>query len=245
MNEHQNVKYLSIKNDIKTAIQRNELCADEQILSETKLCTKYQVSRITVTRALNDLVNEGYLYRIQGKGTFVKNKQFAERVSHLTGFAKRMKQQQRSLKSQVIEKSSVPIPPRMADYFHLASDQQVILLKRLRIVDQAPLCLSIAYLMPEVFYWVLLEDMEQQSLYDLLENKYHRHLGKALQEFQVGYLNEPDAKLLDITNQDPCLKLTLFAHVDENQPAQYEETYYLGNQYTYQITLNASSEQED
>lgn len=245
MASNQNAKYILIKNDIKKAIYDHQLEVEARILSEAKLCEKYQVSRITVTKAINELVAEGYLYRIQGKGTFVKGKQISERVQHLSGFAKRMKEQNRTLENKVIAKSSCVIPSRMAEFFHLPADQNVILLKRLRIVDKEPLCLSIAYLLPEVFYWVLLEDMEKESMYELLESKYHFSLGKAIQEFQVGYLNQADAKYLNITSKDPCLKLSLFGYVNMDQPAQYEETYYLGNKYTYQITLDSPKAQEE
>ena len=76
------------------------------------------------------------------------------------------------------------MPVKMANFFNLPSDKNVILLKRLRIVDGKLLCLSIAYLMPEIFYWTTLEDMEHESLYDLLENKYDFKLGNATQEFE-------------------------------------------------------------
>ena len=125
---NQNAKYIQIKNDIKTAIHQNKLGVDARILSEAKLCEKYQVSRITVTKAINELVVEGYLYRIQGKGTFVKGKQISERVQHLSGFAKRMKELNLTVENKVIEKSSCMIPKQMAEFFQLPADQNFILL---------------------------------------------------------------------------------------------------------------------
>lgn len=239
MEKTQPFKYALIKNDIVQAIKTKQLNADDKILSEAKLCKKYNVSRITVTRAINELVAEDYLYRIQGKGTFVKGKQLSEGVSQLSSFTKRMKEKKLKLETRVLETASVTMPVKMASFFNLPSDKNVILLKRLRIVDGELLCLSIAYLMPEIFYWTTLEDMEHESLYDLLENKYDFKLGNATQEFEVGYLNEKDAKFLEISSQDPCLKLSLYSTLSDGRPAQFEETYYVGSKYAYQLLLPA------
>lgn len=239
MEKTQPFKYALIKNDIVQAIKTKQLNADDKILSEAKLCKKYNVSRITVTRAINELVAEDYLYRIQGKGTFVKGKQLSEGVSQLSSFTKRMKEKKLKLETRVLETASVTMPVKMANFFNLPSDKNVILLKRLRIVDGELLCLSIAYLMPEIFYWTTLEDMEHESLYDLLENKYDFKLGNATQEFEVGYLNEKNAKFLEISSQDPCLKLSLYSTLSDGRPAQFEETYYIGSKYAYQLLLPA------
>lgn len=239
MEKTQPFKYALIKNDIVQAIKTKQLNTDDKILSEAKLCKKYNVSRITVTRAINELVAEDYLYRIQGKGTFVKGKQLSEGVSQLSSFTKRMKEKKLKLETRVLETASVTMPVKMANFFNLPSDKNVILLKRLRIVDGELLCLSIAYLMPEFFYWTTLEDMEHESLYDLLENKYDFKLGNATQEFEVGYLNEKNAKFLEISSQDPCLKLSLYSTLSDGRPAQFEETYYVGSKYAYQLLLPA------
>ena len=239
MEKTQPFKYALIKNDIVQAIKTKQLNTDDKILSEAKLCKKYNVSRITVTRAINELVAEDYLYRIQGKGTFVKGKQLSEGVSQLSSFTKRMKEKKLKLETRVLETTSVTMPVKMANFFNLPSDKNVILLKRLRIVDGKLLCLSIDYLMPEIFYWTTLEDMEHESLYDLLENKYDFKLGNATQEFEVGYLNEKNAKFLEISSQDPCLKLSLYSTLSDGRPAQFEETYYIGSKYAYQLLLPA------
>ncbi|OFL82031.1 GntR family transcriptional regulator [Enterococcus sp. HMSC072H05] len=239
MEKTQPFKYALIKNDIVQAIKTKQLNTDDKILSEAKLCKKYNVSRITVTRAINELVAEDYLYRIQGKGTFVKGKQLSEGVSQLSSFTKRMKEKKLKLETRVLETTSVTMPVKMANFFNLPSDKNVILLKRLRIVDGKLLCLSIAYLMPEIFYWTTLEDMEHESLYNLLENKYDFKLGNATQEFEVGYLNEKNAKFLEISSQDPCLKLSLYSTLSDGRPAQFEETYYIGSKYAYQLLLPA------
>ena len=65
-------KYYLVKKEIAQRIESGEIAPDEQIPSERELIEHYQVSRITVRKAIDELAAEGYLYKIQGKGTYVK-----------------------------------------------------------------------------------------------------------------------------------------------------------------------------
>lgn len=230
-------KYRMIIEDIKAQINTGRLKSNDLILSEAQICDRYGVSRITATRAVNDLVSEGYLYRLQGKGTFVKGPQIKEGLPFLSAFTERMKGNNYQLQTKIIQQKSVKIPRKMAEYFNLPLDTMIIYLERLRIVNNEPLCITKSYLIPEIFYWTLLEDMEQESLYNLLEEKYKFKLGKSEQLIEIGYLNKSSAEHLQITEKDPCLKFTLYCYLEDGRPAQYEETYYLGNRYAYKVHL--------
>ena len=230
-------KYNIIKSDIKKQILSHELKKDDRVLSDTRICEKYHVSRITATKAINDLVKEGYLYRIQGKGTFVNSLPISEEISSLCGFAERMKRQNLKLETRVLSCETVSVPKDMQSAFALPFEMKAIMLKRLRIVDGEPLCISISYLMPSIFYWVTGEDMEKESLFNLLENKYTHQLCNAIEELEVGYLPLEDARYLNISADDPCLELTLYCYVDQNEAAMYEKTYYVKDKYKYRIQL--------
>ena len=65
--------YVETKNWIRNYIIKYDLMAGDSLPSERELCEKLNVSRITVVKALNDLVNEGVIIRIQGKGTMVRD----------------------------------------------------------------------------------------------------------------------------------------------------------------------------
>ena len=63
--------YLIIREQLTNLIRANSGQKNFRLPSEQQICTKFQVSRITAKRVLNDLVEEGLVYRIQGKGTFL------------------------------------------------------------------------------------------------------------------------------------------------------------------------------
>lgn len=234
----ENPKYKQIEEDIKQKIESGVYKVNEKIMSESEICKKYEVSRITAVRSINDLVAEGYLIRKKGKGSFVKGKVIKEGESTLMGFSERMQLQNLKVTSKVLEKRLVHAPKEMIDFFNLPKDTEVIFLKRLRIVDDVPLCITFAYLMKDVYNWTLEENFENSSLYDLMENKYHFKLGKGTQLIKVDYLKKSDCKLLKVKEGSPCLKLSLFTSLDDGRVAAYDETYYAEDRYEYMIKLN-------
>lgn len=237
MPERARVKYKRIKDDLKKKIASGEWRSGDRIPSEAQLCKQYNVSRITVSRAIHDLVESGHLSRIQGKGTFVRDAVIQEGILRLSGFAERMKENGRTLETKLIEKGIVPMPSIMVEHFGLAVGDKAILLKRLRIVDGSPFCLSVSYLVPEIFYWALAENLEKDSLYELLESKYETPLGEGTQTVQIAYLPKEDADLMGQSERAPFLKLSLFAYLADGRAAQFEETFYVGDRYVYEMHL--------
>lgn len=81
VNDENKPLYLQIKETILQQIHQKELTPGDKLLSEAQFQKRFNVSRITVRKAIDELVEEGYLTRLQGKGTFVKNRQQAQQQS--------------------------------------------------------------------------------------------------------------------------------------------------------------------
>lgn len=224
--------YKKIKNQIITDIVKGNLKPGDRIPAESKLCEDYSVSRITASRAVNDLVAQGYLVRRRGSGSFVAGGPLQEGVANLKGFSERFRG--RGLTTKVIDIKMMPAPQNVVDHFSLPDGTQMIRLKRLRLVDGKPLCLSISYLMPDVFDWVLKEDLENGSLFALLENKYGCRLGGATQSVLVGYPKcKKDYAHLMVGEGSPCLLLIMYCYLADGRPAQYDESYYVAERYAF------------
>lgn len=228
--------YKIIKNEIKNKIQTQVYLPGQKIPSEAELGVQFNASRITVVRAINDLVSEGFLRREQGKGSFVCH-QINEGVLHLTGFTERMKSHNLDLKTTVLERKYVRIPLKMAKQFKRSTDEKVIFIKRLRVVNNQPLCISHTYFIKNGHEWLIEEPLENQSIYKLLEDKYQQSLGNAKQIFSVGYLDADDSSLLNLNEKNPCLCLTIFAYLSNDEPFEYDQTYYNSSLYQYEINM--------
>ncbi len=83
--------YYKLKQEIVKMIEDEEFTPDELIPSERDMMEKYDISRTTVRKAIDVLVNEGYLYKIHGKGTYVKGKKFSQGLLNLTSCTEMLK----------------------------------------------------------------------------------------------------------------------------------------------------------
>ena len=133
--------------------------------SESKLSERFDVSRVTVRLALDELVAKGLVVRRQGKGTFVAGKQVRHGLDTLRSFHESLRQQGLNADMRLLEKQRVDIPQSLRQHFATAT--QVMLLKRLHLVDGKPVAVGISYL-PDVLNAASWIEAEQQPAYSLL-----------------------------------------------------------------------------
>lgn len=232
-------RYAKIKNTLLDWIKSGRYRPGDRIPPEAQLCTEFGVSRVTVARAIQDLAAQGYLQRRRGSGTFVHGGVMRNGLASLSSFSERMKYMPGQITTRVLEKSVISASEEVAGSLGIKAGDQVIYLKRLRYVDGVPLYIGVSYLRPSVFYWVMCENMEKNSLYDLLENKYGHKLGGAWQSISVGYLESADdCAALGISKDAPCLKIVILCSTTDGTPVQADVDYFKGDSYTYTQYIN-------
>src|SRR5690349_19645318 len=106
--------YDQLKEILRQEIAKGAYRPEEQLPSETQLVQRYNISRTTVRQALNDLVNEGILYRRQGKGTFVAPPKIEQELVRLTDFVEDMAQAGLNPSSKVISLTEEAASPEVA-----------------------------------------------------------------------------------------------------------------------------------
>src|SRR5215472_2708648 len=153
-----------------------EQCASwepgQLIPSELELCQMYAVSRTTVRKALDHLRQEGLLYRIQGKGTFVSPPKLRERFVHqAAGIYEDMASRGVALRTQVLEQTIIPASKTVAADLQLVVGSPVIKLVRLRFVNDEPLLVATTFLPYRSFPGLESEDLNAVSLYGVLREK--------------------------------------------------------------------------
>lgn len=171
---HGTVKYVEVREHLQGRIAK--MNAGEQIPTEPVLCQEYGVSRITVRRAVEDLIHEGLLVREQGRGTFVTEPRFTQQA-HET-FANRVMgfyRQQASLGREVATRmlrNEVTRDPSAAEALDLNPGDEVILLERLRYVNDRLHQHVITYLPASRYPSVATHDFSRGSLFEFLAQNY-------------------------------------------------------------------------
>jgi GntR family transcriptional regulator len=230
-------RYYQLKEIMRERVQSNEWKPGDLIPSERELSEKYGISRMTARQAITDLVNEGLFYREQGKGTFVSERKITQQLMRLTGFTEDIKARGQKPGTKVLSAQMVPADETTAEKLHIDPGTLVFRLQRLRLADDEPLAIELSQTSFKGCEKLLEEDLEQNSLYRLLETKYGIPLLEADQELEAGLASNEDAQLLKISVGRPVLFTRRITYSERNQPIEYAQAVYCGNKYVFHTHL--------
>lgn len=135
-----------------------------QIDTEEQLVQKYGVSRGTVRKALNDLVQEGLLYRVQGVGTFTKGPTIQRSSFFFKSYTEQLVASGKRPGIKNIQVSTVEANSQIAEQLLIEPRTQVWKLARIRLADDSPIALATAYLRKDIIPTLKASDLEQSLL---------------------------------------------------------------------------------
>ncbi|GAA1162963.1 GntR family transcriptional regulator [Streptomyces hebeiensis] len=204
-------KYARVRDHLLRRIR--DLPVGGQLPAESVLCAEYEVSRITLRRAVDELVQDGHLVREHGRGTFVTHPRYhlkhRERfVNEVTGFYTQLARQGHTVTSEVLTQESTRAGTRLAALLDISPATPVVRLERLRRVNGVVHHLAESYVEEERFPDVLTTDFTAISLYAYL--RAHHDLLLARNEIVVGLhlCDGREAGLLDVTEGAALLLAT-------------------------------------
>lgn len=190
--------YRQIADYIRQKVDDGEWPVGSQIPTEQKLCAQFNVSRITVVKALERLVEEGILIREQGKGTFVSLPELSYESMELLSFTEEMKRKGKHPSSLVLAKKWVTPSKSIQAKLKVAADEKVWCFKRLMLADGIPLGIQTSYFpmirFPEFITYVV----DNTSLYQILQVKYGVIIGQAVETYRAVQLDEEEKDLLEV-----------------------------------------------
>lgn len=199
------LKYSVVKRRIIEMINSGEYKVDNLIPSERKLMDMFQVSRITVRKAIDDLVNEGYLYRIQGKGTYVKNDEISHDLFSITSCSEEIRSCGMVASSRVISFKAILAVKCISKLLQIADDSLVMRLERIFYANNKPINYTITYLPLSIFPGLEKHDFEKESLYSVIENNYGIKITHAKRTLEAILANEETSKYLKVKPGKPLI----------------------------------------
>lgn len=213
-------KYYFLRESLREEIQ--SWPANYQIPSEAELCEAYHVSRTTVRKALDHLIFEGLLYRVQGKGTYVSpSKVLGRFVQSTAGFWNDARTQGLNLRTAVIDKRIIPADSSVAKALEIAKGEKVFNLIRLRYIDNVPVMLTPAFVPEKYCRGIMNEDFVNQSFYQTLQEKYGVVIHHGTQFIEARPCSDDEADLLEIETGAPLLVTIGIMYDENNIPVEY------------------------
>jgi GntR family transcriptional regulator len=236
-------KYYQLRETILERILAGVWPAATAIPPEPELCREFGVSRITVRRAISDLVHEGKLYTIQGKGTFIARPKLDERfVQRAFGFYEDMELQGRPLSTQILLQEVIPAPENAATHLEVALGTPVHILVRLRSVQDEKILVSTTYIPEALCPGLINDDLTSGSLYRWLQTHYGLTVARAERNLEAVAAREREAKLLEIPLHSPLLRLESVVYLPNGKPLEYSNTLHRGDRTRVRVSFVPSED---
>lgn len=223
-------KYYRVKEMIARRLASGEWGVGAAIPPEPELCKEFGVSRITVRKAIGDLVHEGKLYTIQGKGTFVAERKLPERFAQRAfGLYEDMKRRGLELETRVLRQAVTLADEEVARALQLSPGAPVHIIVRLRSVGGEKLLLSTTYAPQALCPDLGRDDLTSGSLYSLLATRYGLSIARGERSIEAVAAGEWEAALLDVNAGSPLLRLDSVAYLADGRPFEYSHALQRGD----------------
>lgn len=234
--------YVQLEQILKSRIVMGELSPGMKIPSDKELCETYQVSSITARQAVLNLVNEGILYRQQGKGTFVR-----EGISEVKNIMTlKVKGDIQDVIPENLARQNVKVvgmdilhcPERILRTLKLKADQEIMLIRRSRMDDGVPVSYIKNYLPAEIGRKIAEKDLRSFPMLHILRNKLRIPLKTGVQYIESVSADYEVATAMAVNISAPVLYLETIIYAEGEKPIEFVQTFYRSDLYKYTLNID-------
>jgi GntR family transcriptional regulator, nutrient-sensing system regulator len=197
---------------------------------ERELARDYGTSRTTVRQALAELVIEGRLLRMQGKGTFVAMPKVAQMLE-LSSYTEGMRAQGLDPRTVVLDTGYIAADDELATLLGVRPGSRVLRIHRLRLADGEPMSVDASHLSARRFPGLRRSLDRHPSLYEALATDYGVQIDEARETIETGLADPRDARLLGVDVGMPLLLLSRQAFDSTGEPVEWAQSRYRGDRY--------------
>jgi GntR family transcriptional regulator len=223
-------------------IERGEIHPGEQLPREREIASRYGVSLAPIRQAILDLAKEGYLYRVQGRGTFVREQTVEEKVAILSSFTESMRAKGLEPELHVLRQEAVPTPKAVADGLK-TQERKILLIERLASVDGEPVAILAAYLSRRTFPGLRSLPLDGRSLYRTLKERFGTVVARAESVIEVGRCSSTQAALLGLAPGAPVLQVEGTTFDEADRPVEYSTVLYRADRFRFRLDSYRRSDQ--
>jgi GntR family transcriptional regulator len=215
-------KYIRIKQKLRDLIK--EMPEGSRIPSERDLVNKFDGSRMTIRKSIDELVKERALYRINGSGTFVAKGGHRKYLNNLVGFTEEVLEQGGIPTHKVIKLKKLKANAKLAAKLEIAIGDPVTYVMRVHERDGDPVLLDYAYFNTKVTQKIT-KKLCERSLFKYFEEKLGLRITTSVQEFFAEIVSEEVRKLLNIKPGTPLIKIENITFLDDGSVLEYTIEY--------------------
>ena len=233
--------YMQIAGNIKEKIANRESLPGSRLPTEAELSKSYEVSRITVRKALELLVEDEILVRKQRLGTFVLDKKISRNLNHFMGFSQCCELEGEKPGTRLLSAELVKARPADIRALRLEEGDKVICIRRLRFCNDVPVILEENHF-PRKYAYLLAEDLSR-SLHEILR-EHGIALASGSKTIGVCYATRDEAEHLGIKENDVLILSRDITYNTEGEPVYNGKEVINADRYEYKISTNNMAEKE-
>jgi GntR family transcriptional regulator len=221
--------YLHVETVLASEIADRTLRVGDQLPTEDSLITRFEVSRITVRRAIQNLVSRGLVEIRRGKGTFVAAPKLTQELTELSGFVEDMRAVGRKPTARVLGKEILTADTTVASHLALTKGERVVRIRRVRLADGVPISFDETYLPLEIGKKIITNNLKVEPIFSLLERKYDIPLLEAEYKLEAVAAEADVAAALRVRQGCPIFRIERTSYSTGNRPVDYEKLHYRGD----------------
>ncbi len=198
--------------------------------SETEISLHFGISRPTIRQALTELVNEGYIYRSKGKGTFVKPQKFTRNFGQWHGsMGEEITQLGYTVSTRILRMEYVFADEALLHLFPLEHRQKMLCIERVRAVEHTPILFIKSFLPSEKVKGFETVDLTDTSLHHALESTYGYTIERTRRILEAVAADGDQADYLDVPVGTPLQYFENIVYLDNGEPIEYSFGWYRGD----------------
>jgi GntR family transcriptional regulator len=229
--------YFQLKQVLLDKIQQAEWQTGDLIPSEQELQEAYGLSRTTVRQTLADMVNEGWLHRQRGRGTFVTRPKFAHDPVNRLSTTEYLQQQGITPGWQVVEKGWQSPIEDVAEKLKIAPDEEVYRIHRLRLANEEPIGFHYAYVAPAIVQHINEAALTAGGSLRYLRSAPQMVNCRVTRTLEASAAEEAEVNLLHVAAGAPVLQIERLIIAEDGSPIELMWASYRGDRFKYQFSL--------
>ncbi|MGD7789508.1 GntR family transcriptional regulator [Propionibacteriaceae bacterium Y1700] len=237
MDDKSELKYSRVRERIMGLL--TDLNVGDVIPPERVLAADSNVSRLTVRRAVDGLVRDGYLTRRQGSGTFVARPTITQSPS-AASFSIGMRERGLTPTTQVLSATREEAGPQLSWRLHIAPSEKVLVIKRLRLADGEPVAIATTHLIDSQVPDFPDEELAGQSLYAILSDRYGIEVAGGRQTVEPTVTRPAERDLLQVPPYAPAFLFRTSTHTADGTIVEFTRTLFRGDRYLITAELDLS-----
>lgn len=235
--------YYQLKEMILEDIKSGQYPVDSLIPTEKEISEKFNISRTTVRQAITELVQEGWLYRIKSKGTFIARQKIQQDfLQRLETYPEQIRRIGMEPSTEVLELKAMAAPKTVAEELEISEGEKVIYLFRRRFGDNEPVVTVETYLSYDQCKFLMDVDLEKNSLYDVLSTREDTRIYSARRIVEAVEATKRDVQYLNVRKGSP-IQMTYSVGLNRDQkPVEYSVARYRGDMSSFRVIVHVEKE---